>query len=52
MGKKDRAMMPHSTAGLIRYFDQSKEGVKIKPEHVLIVCGVLIALEILIKFIA
>jgi preprotein translocase subunit Sec61beta len=49
---KDRTMMPQSTAGLIRYFDQSKESVKIKPEHVLIACGVLIALEILFKFIA
>jgi len=44
--------MPQSTAGLIRYFDESKEAIKIKPEHVLIACGAFVAIEVLIKFIA
>jgi preprotein translocase subunit Sec61beta len=51
MGKKDKSYMPQSTAGLIRYFDQSKESIKLKPEHVLIACAVLIAIEIMLKFI-
>jgi preprotein translocase subunit Sec61beta len=50
MSRKDKSMMPQSTAGLIRYFDESKESIKIKPEHVLIACGVIVALEIIVKF--
>jgi preprotein translocase subunit Sec61beta len=52
MSRREKSMMPQSTAGLIRYFDQSKESIKIKPEHVLIACGVLVVLEIMLKFIA
>lgn len=51
MAKRDKSYMPQSTAGLIRYFDESKESIKIKPEHVLIVCGILIAIEIMLKFV-
>lgn len=50
MSRKQKSMMPQSSAGLIRYFDQGKEAIKIKPEHVLIVCGLFIAAEILLKF--
>lgn len=51
MSKKDKSVMPQSTAGLIRYFDQGKEAIKIKPEHVLIASAVFIAVEIILKFI-
>ena len=51
MIRKDKAMMPQSTAGLTRYFGDAKEGIKIKPEHVLIACVVLIVLEIMLKFV-
>ena len=51
MGKKEKSVMPQSTAGLIRYFDQGKEAIKIKPEHILIVTVVYIAFEIALKFI-
>ncbi len=50
MSRKEKSMMPQSTAGLIRYFDQGKEAIKIKPEHVLIACGMFIAIEIVFKF--
>ncbi len=50
MAKKDKSYMPQSSAGLIRYFDQTKGGIKIKPEYVLAVCVFLVALEILVKF--
>ena len=43
-------MMPQSTAGLIRYFDESQESIKFKPEHVVAVCVGLIALEIVLKY--
>lgn len=49
MAKKDKIHMPQSTAGLIRYFDSSDEKLKLKPEHVAILCGGIIALEILLK---
>jgi preprotein translocase subunit Sec61beta len=50
MSKKDRVQMPQSTAGLVRYFEESKEAIKLKPEHVVVVCVLIIALEIAFKF--
>jgi preprotein translocase subunit Sec61beta len=49
MGKKNKIQMPQSTAGLVRYFDSSKESIKFKPEHVAIACGTIIAAEVLLK---
>ena len=49
MSKKDKNYMPQSTAGLMRYFTQSKESIKIKPEHIIAACGFLIIIEIMIK---
>jgi len=51
MAKKDRIQMPQSTAGLVRYFEESGEAIKLKPEHVLAVCVLIIVLEIALKFI-
>jgi preprotein translocase subunit Sec61beta len=51
MTKRDKNYMPQSSAGLMRYFEQSKESIKIKPEHVLIACAILIIFEIVLKFI-
>ncbi len=40
---KDKQQMPLSTAGLTRYFDESPEAIKIKPEHVVgIIVGIII----------
>ena len=47
---KQKVQMPQSTAGLIRYFDSEKEAIKLKPEHVVIACVVLIALVMLLRF--
>jgi preprotein translocase subunit Sec61beta len=44
--------MPQSTAGLIRYFEESEETIKLKPEHIVGVSLAVIVFEILIKFIA
>lgn len=49
MSRKDKSQMPQSTAGLIRYTDQTKGGIKIKPEHIIVACGALIAVEIILK---
>jgi len=41
--------MPQSTAGLMRYFEEADEAIKVKPEHVAIVSAVIIVLEITLK---
>jgi preprotein translocase subunit Sec61beta len=51
MSRREKSVMPQSTAGLIRYFDQGKEAIKIKPGHVLIASGIFIAIEIILKFV-
>ena len=42
--------MPQSTAGLIRYFEAEEEAIKFRPEHVVAVCLVIIALELAFRF--
>ena len=42
--------MPQGSAGLIRYFDAEKEGVQLKPEHVVIMCVVIISVVVLLRF--
>ena len=36
MAKQDRIQMPSSGAGIMRYFDDYKSKIEIKPEHVVI----------------
>jgi preprotein translocase subunit Sec61beta len=50
MSKKDRNMMPQSTAGLIRYFEESEEAIKLKPEHVVGIAVLIIIIELALKF--
>jgi len=50
MGKKQKMQMPQSTAGLVRYFDSSKESIKLKPEYVVGICAVAIVIELLLRF--
>ncbi len=45
---KDKQSMPMSTAGLTRYFDESPEAVKLKPEHVVGIIVAVIVLEIIV----
>jgi len=49
MPKKPKAMMPQSTAGLIRYFEESEESIKLKPQHVVGIAVAIIIAEILLK---
>lgn len=49
MPKKPKSMMPQSTAGLIRYFEESEEAIKLKPEHVIGIAVVIIIIEIILK---
>jgi preprotein translocase subunit Sec61beta len=50
MSQKGKVNMPQSTAGLVRYFEESKEAIKLKPEHVVAVCVLIIAAEIAFRF--
>ena len=49
MGKKNKVTMPMSTAGLVRYFDDYKEKIQIKPEYVLYFSAALAAIEIIVR---
>ncbi len=50
MSQKDKNMMPQSTAGLIRYFEESEESIKLKPEHVVGIAILIIVVELALKF--
>ncbi len=50
MPKKPKAMMPQSTAGLIRYFEESEEAIKLKPEHVIGIAVMITIIVIILKF--
>lgn len=51
MAEKERQFMPQSTAGLIRYFDV-EEGLKIKPQHVVIMSLAFAFIVLVLKFVA
>jgi preprotein translocase subunit Sec61beta len=48
---KEKMMMPQGSAGLIRYFEATKESIKLSPGHVAGICAALIVFELAIKFI-
>ncbi len=39
--------MPASAAGLLRFFEEEAKGLKVRPEVILIIAGMLIAIVIL-----
>jgi len=50
MAKKDKIYMPSSWAGLMRFGEEEKEFIKLKPEYVIYICVGLIVLELILKF--
>ena len=46
MAKKEKASLPQSTAGLVRYFDDYNESITIKPEYVVGTVVLLLLLKI------
>lgn len=48
--KKDRIYMPSGVGGLIRYPEEEKEVVKLKPKHVIWIVLGIAAFEIALKF--
>ena len=47
---RPRVQMPQSTAGLIRYFEESKSAIQFKPQHIVAIAVIIIALELTLKF--
>lgn len=50
MAKKDKFRMPTGMAGLIRYGEESKDQIKVKPKHVVAFCIVIVVLELILRF--
>ena len=48
---REKTYMPQGSAGLIRYFEATKESIKLKPEHVAGICTFIIVLEIMVKLV-
>jgi len=49
MAKDKKVQMPSTGAGLVRYFDEYKNEINIKPEYVIYISVAVIVIEILIK---
>ena len=50
MAKKEQIRMPMGMGGLVRYGEEAKEALKIKPEYVIGFSLFLIFLEVALKF--
>lgn len=50
MAKKDQYRMPTGMAGIVKYGDEPKEAIKIKPEYVIYFTIGLIILELFLRF--
>ena len=47
--KKETGPMPAASAGLLRFFEEETEGIKIRPELLVIFSVSLVVLSVLIK---
>ncbi len=47
--KKESAPMPAASAGLLRFFEEETEGIKVKPELLVILAIALIMVSVLAK---
>jgi preprotein translocase subunit Sec61beta len=45
---KNKAPMPASSAGLLRFFEDETQGIKIRPEYVIIFAAALIIITIIL----
>ncbi len=50
MGKDKQTRMPSGMAGLMRYDEELKNAPKLKPEWVIAFAGVLIVIELVLRF--
>jgi preprotein translocase subunit Sec61beta len=47
--KKDTGPMPAASAGLLRFFEEETEGVKIRPELLVVIAVSMIVISVLAK---
>jgi len=47
--KKESSPMPAASAGLLRFFEEETEGVKIRPELLMVLAVTLIVISVLAK---
>ena len=47
---KEKSYLPQSTAGLIRYYDVEESGLRLKPQHVVIIAVMFTAMVLVLKF--
>ena len=47
---KEKSYLPQSTAGLIRYYDVEESGIRLKPEHVILITVTFTAIILVMKF--
>lgn len=50
MAKKDKTRLPSGMGGLVRYDEEIKETIKLKPEHVIFFALAVILIEVVLKF--
>ena len=46
MAEKQQMQAPSGMAGLVRYADDEKSLIKLKPQHVVAICVMLVVMEI------
>ena len=51
MAKKDKTYMPMGSGGLLRYSEEEKNLIKIKPKQVVFLVTAIVVLEIVLKFV-
>ena len=49
--KKDTGPMPAASAGLLRFFEEETEGIKLRPELLVVFAISLIVLSVVIKIV-
>ena len=45
---KNKAPMPASSAGLLRFFEDETQGIKIRPEYVIVLAAILIVIAVIL----
>jgi preprotein translocase subunit Sec61beta len=50
MARKDKIYIPSGVGGLVRYPEEEKEVLKIKPQHLVLLVFLIVIFELLLKF--
>jgi preprotein translocase subunit Sec61beta len=50
MARKDKIYIPSGVGGLVRYPEEEKEVLKIKPQHLVLLVSLIVIFELLLKF--